>query len=396
MRIAIVAPAASRAGSPGGRGHFNEKLSRVLAAHGHTVYILYSTVSTPTRRREAGITWVGVNSVKLARVFKALTFRRLPMTTSTLAFNISTRRVLKKIKRVEGLDVVHCTLNHATGFLHVVLPVSETVLRCSAHMPTVNRLKYRFDIDSRLTARLESLSLKRATTVYAPSKRIADLYDESFAARAHRRVIPTPIDPELVLPANRPRCTPGNILFFTAFLEELKGIYDLAAAIEVLAPRFPDVRLRVAGRATREKGEDTIKRMKLVAGQASDRLDFIGYVERETLVSEILRADVVALPSHFDNLPNALLEAMWLGSIVVGTTGSSLDEVIEHGVNGFLCPARDPQALAAAIELALTSQDREAVRANARASMERNFTPNAFVRAFEDLVCNAPPLKRTD
>ncbi|HXQ33905.1 MAG TPA: glycosyltransferase, partial [Anaerolineales bacterium] len=57
-------------------------------------------------------------------------------------------------------------------------------------------------------------------------------------------------------------------------------------------------------------------------------------------------ARLITLPSLIDNLPNAGLESMGLGKVVIGTTGTGFEELITDGVSGFLVPRDNPQALA--------------------------------------------------
>jgi len=61
----------------------------------------------------------------------------------------------------------------------------------------------------------------------------------------------------------------------------------------------------------------------------------------------------VVMPSRFESLANACLEAMALGRPVVGTTGTGLAEMITDSVDGFLVPAGDASALAATARAAL-------------------------------------------
>jgi glycosyltransferase involved in cell wall biosynthesis len=55
------------------------------------------------------------------------------------------------------------------------------------------------------------------------------------------------------------------------------------------------------------------------------------------------------MPSHWESLANACLEAMALGRAVVATTGSGFDEVITDLVDGFLVPLGDAAALSARV-----------------------------------------------
>src|SRR3978361_1963826 len=81
-----------------------------------------------------------------------------------------------------------------------------------------------------------------------------------------------------------------------------------------------------------------------------------------TNVSEwISRSGIFALPSRYEGFPNALLEAMQLGTACVSfDCPSGPGELIDNGRNGLLVPADDVDALSAALrKLALDEDLRE-------------------------------------
>ena len=70
-------------------------------------------------------------------------------------------------------------------------------------------------------------------------------------------------------------------------------------------------------------------------------------------------AAVFALPSRFEGMPNALLEAMAAGLAVIVTDASPGPlEVVEPGVSGLVVPSDDPVALAAAMTSLASDPDR--------------------------------------
>ena len=81
----------------------------------------------------------------------------------------------------------------------------------------------------------------------------------------------------------------------------------------------------------------------------SDRLQFMGFrPDPERFLAD---AAVFVLPSRFEGMPNALLEAMAAGLAVVVTDASPGPlEVVEPGVSGLVVPSDDPIALAAAMQ----------------------------------------------
>src|SRR5581483_2960293 len=71
----------------------------------------------------------------------------------------------------------------------------------------------------------------------------------------------------------------------------------------------------------------------------------------------VRHARLVVLPSLYENMSNAALEAMALERPVVGTRGTAFEELIEDGVSGFLAPPGDAAALSDCILAALARPD---------------------------------------
>ena len=80
----------------------------------------------------------------------------------------------------------------------------------------------------------------------------------------------------------------------------------------------------------------------------SERIRFLGYRDD---VPELLRAaDVFTLPSYREGMPRSIIEAMLTGLPVVATDIRGSREEVVEGETGFLVPARDVGALAAALD----------------------------------------------
>lgn len=104
--------------------------------------------------------------------------------------------------------------------------------------------------------------------------------------------------------------------------------------------------------------------------------------------SLLAQSDMFVLPSRYEGLPNALLEAMAAGLPCVATRVSGSEDVIEDGVSGVLVPPGEPGPLAAAL-VRLLAQPEEA-RVLGRAARER------VVRYYErrDLMAQLTQLYR--
>jgi glycosyltransferase involved in cell wall biosynthesis len=82
-------------------------------------------------------------------------------------------------------------------------------------------------------------------------------------------------------------------------------------------------------------------------GAQRSRVIRVGPQAKSRVHAILRRAEAAVLPSLVDNLPNTVIESLMLGVPVVGSTGSSIEELVEPGVTGELVPKGDPRALAA-------------------------------------------------
>lgn len=142
-----------------------------------------------------------------------------------------------------------------------------------------------------------------------------------------------------------------------------KGHVHLVRALERVAPRFPGLRLLLAG-----DGElrPEIERLVRDAGLA-DRVRFLG--SRRDVPALLAASDSFVLPSLWEGLPIALVEAMASGLPVVATAVSGTSQVMVDGTTGWLVEPGRPDVLADAISELL--RDPERARRMAATGRER-------------------------
>jgi 2-deoxystreptamine N-acetyl-D-glucosaminyltransferase/2-deoxystreptamine glucosyltransferase len=83
------------------------------------------------------------------------------------------------------------------------------------------------------------------------------------------------------------------------------------------------------------------------------RVHFAGFVPHAAVPAVLAHVDLLVLPSLYEDLSSALIEAMAAGLPVVATRVGGTADLVHHGVNGLLVAPRDPAALAAAISQVL-------------------------------------------
>lgn len=102
----------------------------------------------------------------------------------------------------------------------------------------------------------------------------------------------------------------------------------------------------------------------------------------DDMVTTLVQADLVCLPSYREGLPKVLLEAMACGKACITTDVPGCREVVSDGDNGLLVPAKDVAALTAAIaELLDHPQRRIEMGARGRARAVSQFSQERVIEA---------------
>jgi glycosyltransferase involved in cell wall biosynthesis len=161
-----------------------------------------------------------------------------------------------------------------------------------------------------------------------------------------------------------------------ARLDPVKRLDVLLQALRSL----PDVYAVIIG-----DGPDRARLVTLSEGlELTGRVHFPG--QQRDVWPWLAAMDVFALPSDWEGMSNALLEAMAAGLPVVATAvGGTLDVVVE-GVNGFLVPPRDPNALAQAITRLLDDPDlRQRMGQAGRERVLQHFSVEQMVERTQNL-----------
>ena len=108
----------------------------------------------------------------------------------------------------------------------------------------------------------------------------------------------------------------------------------------------------------------------------------------------IEKATAVVLPSYREGLPRSLLEAGAMGRPLIATDVPGCREVVDEGVNGFLCAPRNADSLADAMRrlVNMTHDGRSAMGLASRRKVESKFSETVVIQAYLDALGNVAPL----
>ena len=133
-------------------------------------------------------------------------------------------------------------------------------------------------------------------------------------------------------------CTNSNSAF--------KGALTLAKAMAILKQRGQgSIKLHMAGV---EPGSEVGRPLtRFIREQGLEQNILLpGRLTPQQIVTEMLKAKAFVLPSHMDNSPNSLCEAMLMGMPCIAAQVGGVPSLVRHGVDGLLYHDRDPYMLA--------------------------------------------------
>ena len=128
-----------------------------------------------------------------------------------------------------------------------------------------------------------------------------------------------------------------------------------------------------------------LSRLKVYAQELEieKNINFLGEVND---VSELYQnLDIFVLTSHFEGLPNVIMEAMASSLPVVAVNVGGTRELIRENITGFLCPPDNAEKLADKVNYLIKNhKEAKKMGINGRNYIENNFGINKMIQMTED------------
>jgi glycosyltransferase involved in cell wall biosynthesis len=250
-----------------------------------------------------------------------------------------------------------------------------------------NRPNYESGIDiNRFTWARKKKVWKTPINIVAPSSWMADRVRSSELMKTWPvTVIANPIDIDRWFPVNKPLarellCLPVGVpllLFGTSGANNAphKGFDLLKKSIKSLVGKL-NMHLVIFGEFEPEK-----------LPNFGFPVHYMGYM-RDDLTMQVLysAADIVAIPSRVDNLPNVGIESLACGTPVLAFNTCGLPDIVRHKETGYLASAFDVDDFANGVLWLLEDKDRHAlISKNARNDAVERFSYPVIASKYQAL-----------
>jgi glycosyltransferase involved in cell wall biosynthesis len=273
--------------------------------------------------------------------------KNLAFAWSGIMFYLSCRKLLERMIREWGVDVIHAHAVLPDGFAAILLGREFGVpVVCTAHGADVNV----YPRHNRFVRWASRWSLRHADHVVAVS---GNLRDEAFVLAGTRAisVVHNGADSEIF--RFRPQAeareklklsVKGKLITFVGYLRSEKALAYLLEAFAHL--RASDTHLCLVGDGPLK--DALISKAKELG--VIDQCLFAGERPHSEIPLWISASDCIVLPSLSEGLPTILPEAMLCGIPVIATPVGGIPEIIRDAETGLLVECRDSRGLAQSIE----------------------------------------------
>ena len=261
---------------------------------------------------------------------------------------------IRKLHAVTPIDVIHAhaalPCGHAAALLSERLHIPFVV---TVHGLDVFNTCYLGGIPAAWRRKVSVDVYHSARTVICISGKVQEILKTGTPSETSSAVVYNGVNPDFFSP------TPNDVgpvdpeILIVGNLLRSKGHELVFRAIANLKASFPQLRCRVIGEGPdRDEFETLVRELGIV-----QQVLFVGRQSRSEVSEAMRRCSIFALPSRNEGLGCVYLEAMSSGKPVIGCRGQGIDEVIEHGRNGWLIPADGLEELVQGLSLLLGSSE---------------------------------------
>lgn len=224
----------------------------------------------------------------------------------------------------------------------------------------------------------ERRALKNADAHISVSKFTAEQTNKVFDLNINFKIIPNSIDINVFKPQEQPLNKIKKILYLGTLIRK-KGLLELPHIFNRVVEEYENVQLDLVGADSfdiKTQSNSTYALMKpIFSSAATSRQHYHGKVPYTEVKKIIKNADIIVYPTFAEALPVTWLEAMAMGKIIVASNVGWAEEVVDHGVDGFIEHPTNHQEYASYILGVLNEKfDLNQIRKNARTKIENKFS----------------------
>ncbi len=236
---------------------------------------------------------------------------------------------------------------------------------------------------TKIAKSLYKFSQKKAIKIFFQNKNDFKMFvDEKLIQKDKCEVLPgSGVDIEKFKPVKKKDNGVFKFLLISRMLWA-KGVKDFVEAAKLIKERYQNVDFQLLGYLDMESPTAISKKqMDIWVNEG-----FVNYLgDSDDVRVEITKADCIVLPSFYrEGTPRVLLEGASMQKPIITTNTVGCRDVVNDGVNGYLCEEKNPRDLADKMEkiLNLTNEQRNAMGKAGRRKIVKEFDETIVISKY--------------
>lgn len=358
----------------GGAEKVTQKYANYWSSRGHKVFWLTNQYPGAEKENEVcGVTYI--------RISPKLSVKALPNLVLYPLFLLNSIRRSLKIIKTEKIDVVIDEIHGLPFFSPLYCPKRNVLLVCEFAGQIWDKM-YSFPINKigKFLEKVVYLYIYTNSEIWTISQNTKnDLL--KINTKLKTKILPLGIDSEKKIIQDSLKETKHDYpsAVFLARLVKMKGIESALSASKEISKTFNNFKLYVIGRGSKEYEEylkNFVKQKHL-----EKNVNFLGYLSEEEKYHVLAKCHFLIHTSYKEGFGLTVLEAGLVGTPAIARTGSSLDEIVENGVDGFVI--KDEKEIAEKFIASFNNKSFNTLSENARTKALKYDWKKTFQRSFE-------------
>ena len=233
-------------------------------------------------------------------------------------------------------------------------------------------------------------SLSKSITIFFQNKDDLGLFkSQSIVAEKNAFLLPgSGVDLNKFKYSPLPASNKPRFLLIARLLWD-KGVGEFAEAARLLKKENISVEMCLLGFID-SQNSSSVPKSKIDEWVADGLINYLGVTDN--VHEEIAKAHCVVLPSYYrEGTPRALLEGAAMGRPIITTDSIGCREVVDDGVNGYLCRPKDAHDLANKISIIASMKNyiRDQMGLLSRKKVENEFDEETVINKYLDAIRSA-------
>ena len=287
----------------------------------------------------------------------------------------------KVYKEVKPDIVLHYT---AKPCIYGTIACNQLNIKTINNIAGLGTLFVKQNFITKIAKKLYKNSQKNATKIFFQNRDDLKMFtDEKLVDASKCDVLPgSGVDTQKFMPMEQKEDNTFRFLLISRMLWD-KGIGEYVESAKNIKKIYKNIEFQLVGFLDTENSNSAVSKEQMKEWTDAGYVNYLG--SSDNIQEVIAKADCIVLPSFYrEGTPRVLLEGASMAKPIITTDNVGCRDVVDHGVNGYICKTRDSEDLTEKMikMLRLSSQERNKMGERGREKIIKEFDESIVFKKY--------------